>query len=308
MARYYRKLAILAKRETVYGTDPEPTGAANAILMTDATITPLAGGAEDRNLLTPSLGHQGNIPVGTHVVVEGSVEAASSGAAGTPPAWGVLMRMAGMSEAISAGVKVEYKPVSSGFESGTVYYNADGVLHKLTGARATFSVEFAAQRIPRFRYRILGLYNGPADTALPALTLTAWKTPIPVNKTNSSLSLHGVACVAESLSVDLANTLEPRLLIGSDTIEITDRKTTGRAVIEATTLAVKNWFSTALASTRGVLDFAHGAVGGEIVEIDAPLAEIGPVETGQTQGIVNYTLPLMFVPNAGDDEIVITAR
>ncbi|MFZ1681507.1 MAG: phage tail tube protein [Rhizobiaceae bacterium] len=308
MARYYRKLAVLAKRETAYATDPVPTGGANAMLMTDVSITPIAGGAEERNLLTPAFGHQGNIPVATHVIFEGSVEAASSGAKGTAPAWGVLLRMCGMAETVTAATKVAYTPVSSAQDSGTIYFNADGVNHKLTGARGGFQVEFAAQRIPRFRFRFLGLYNGPTDTAVPAVTLTGFKTPLPVNKTNSTLSLHGVAAIAESLSLDFGNTVEPRLLIGSDTVEITDRKVTGRAVIEATALSVKNWFSTHLASTRGTLDFGHGAADGAIVEIDAPAVEIGAPEQGQTQGILNAALPLMFVPSAGDDEVVITVR
>lgn len=308
MPRYFRKLAILAKKEVTYGTDPVPTGGANAMLMTDVTIRPLEGGTEERGLLTPTLGHQGVIPVGTHQVLEGSIEAAAAGAAGTAPAWGVLARICGMSETVTAGVKVEYKPVSASFESATIYFNADGVNHKMTGVRGSVSVEFAAQKIPRFRFRLAGLYNGPADTALPAVTLTAFKKPLPVNKTNTTLSLHGIACVAESLMVDLGNSVEPRLLIGSDSIEITDRKATGRAVIEATALATKDWFSTALASTRAALDFGHGTAAGAIVEIDAPAVEIGPPEAGQTQGIINYALPLMFVPNAGDDELTITVR
>lgn len=143
---------------------------------------------------------------------------------------------------------------------------------------------------------------------MPAVTLTGFKKPAPVNKANTTLTLHGVACVAESLSVDLGAAVEPRLLIGNDSVEITDRKATGRAVIEATSLATKNWFATHLASTRAALDFGHGVGAGNIVEIDAPAVEIGAPEQGQSQGILTYSLPLMFVPNAGDDELVITVR
>ena len=32
MAKYFRKKILLAKTESVYGTDPTPSGAANAIL------------------------------------------------------------------------------------------------------------------------------------------------------------------------------------------------------------------------------------------------------------------------------------
>ena len=38
-----RKLVVLAKAETVRGTDPTPTGLANAMLVSNANITPLDG-------------------------------------------------------------------------------------------------------------------------------------------------------------------------------------------------------------------------------------------------------------------------
>ena len=42
--RYWKKLALLAKLEDTYGTDATPTGVANAMLGTDVSFTPLAGG------------------------------------------------------------------------------------------------------------------------------------------------------------------------------------------------------------------------------------------------------------------------
>jgi hypothetical protein len=37
---------------------------------------------------------------------------------------------------ITAGVRVDYVPVSTGFEATTIYWYDDGVLHKGLGARA----------------------------------------------------------------------------------------------------------------------------------------------------------------------------
>ncbi len=38
MPRYTRKTAILAKIETTYGTDAAPTGAANALLISNQSV------------------------------------------------------------------------------------------------------------------------------------------------------------------------------------------------------------------------------------------------------------------------------
>ena len=40
-ARYVRNSAILAKVEGTYGTDSTPTGAANAVLVSNLSINPL---------------------------------------------------------------------------------------------------------------------------------------------------------------------------------------------------------------------------------------------------------------------------
>ncbi len=122
------------------------------------------------------------------------------------------------------------------------------------------------------------------------------------------MNLHGWASVAESLSIDLGNTVTPRFLIGSESVIISDRKVTGQAVVEATSLATINWFQIALARTRGALTLAHGKTAGNIVEITAPAVEVGKISQGQTDGILNYTLPLNFVPVTGRDELTIVVK
>ena len=56
------------------------------------------------------------------------------------------------------------------------------------------------------------------------------------------------------------------------------------------------------------MDVVHGTVEGNIVEITGPALEIGKITQGQTDGILNYSLPLSFCPVAGRDELVIIAR
>jgi hypothetical protein len=307
--RYYRKMALTAKIETVYGTNSAPSGAANAVLATEVTITPLAGEEVSRDLLLPHLGQQGVVLVGTHAQIEFSVELAGSGDAGTAPAYGPLLRACGLAETVTADTMVEYDPVSGGFESVSIHYNSDGVNHILLGARGTLSFSLTPKQIPRIRFVFTGLLGTITDAALPAVTMTGFQVPLPVNKANTTLSLHGLAAITETVSIDLANSVEPRFLIGSESIEQTNRQTSGSVVVEATTLAVKDWFAIALARTRGALAVQHGTAAGHIIEIDAALVEVGRPTEGQTQDIRNYTLPLMICPSdAGDDEIKFTFR
>ena len=56
MPRIFRKLAILHKMETAYGTAPTPAPAApDAIIGKNVSFTPLEAGEIDRGLLLPSV-------------------------------------------------------------------------------------------------------------------------------------------------------------------------------------------------------------------------------------------------------------
>ncbi|MBI1246161.1 MAG: hypothetical protein GC202_14260 [Alphaproteobacteria bacterium] len=305
--RYHRKLAVLAKIETTYGTDATPTGAANAMQMSNVSIEPFAGDEVSRDLMRTFLGHQGVILVGSYVKIEGEVELAGSGAAGTAPAWGPLMRMSGMSETISAGVSVAYAPVSAGYESGSVYFNQDGVNHIALGTRSNVTLSLVPKQIPRLKFSMMGLLGTIADTALPSADLSAFTLPVPVSEAMTTLALHGKSnLISESISLDLGQKVEPRFLIGSEGMEITDRQATGQVVLEADTLANADWFSIAAAETRAAMEIVHGTTAGNIVTIGAPKVQIGRPTQGQTQDIVNYTLPLMLTPDAGNDELTLT--
>ncbi|QDY99061.1 hypothetical protein FQ775_01010 [Nitratireductor mangrovi] len=304
--RYWRKLALLAKIESVYGTDPTPTGADNAIQAVDAQFTPMEGGEEQRELLVPWLGHQGVILTGLHGRLEFSVEVAGAGAAGDAPPYGALLRACGLSETVTGGVDVEYAPVSTGFEAVSIYYNRDGVRHILLGARGTVSMQFPPNRIPRFRFNLIGLHGTVSDQALPAVTLSGFQKPVVVSKANTQFSLHAYAGPTENISIDLGNQVEPRLLVNYEAAEIVDRRATGQVVMEATNLATKNWDAIVKAHTDGALALTHGTVAGNIVAIAAPAVQIGRYGEGQSQNILNNTLPLMIKPQSGNDELTIT--
>ncbi|WP_322994053.1 phage tail tube protein [Castellaniella sp.] len=307
--RYWRKLAALAKIETDYGADALPTGAANAIQFSEVTLTPMAGEEARRDLMAAHFGNQGVMLVGDYVELKFSVELAGSGAAGTAPAYGMLLRACGLAETIVADTSVAYEPASSDLEATTLYANLDGVNHKMLGARGTFTLNLTPKQIPRIAFSLRGLLGPVADAPLPAANYAAYQTPLPVTTANTPVhTLHGYAAIAESYEMDIANTVEVRNLIGEDSIQISDRQSTGTMVVEATSLATKDWFAVARAGTKGALALQHGTVAGNIVEIAAPKVQIGRPTYGQTQGITNLSLPLLFTPDAGDDEYVFTFR
>lgn len=302
-----RKKLLLAKTETVYGTDVTPTGAANAIQTSQLSIVPLAGPVVSRDLDRPTLGSDLQIQVGQFVQMSFMVEVAGSSAAGTAPPWGPLVEACGFSETIVASTSVTYAPEASPFESLTMYFHHDGQLHKLTGARGTFSMDMSAGGIPHFNFTFTGLYNIPTSTADATPTFTAFQVPKAVNDTNTTaFTLHTVSCNVISATFDMACNVVYRNVVNSESVELIDRAPSGQLVFEAPTIATKNWFATALASTTGAMSMVHGSTAGNIVTIGAPNAQLVSPTYGESDGVSTIQTGLSFVPgSSGNDEFTI---
>lgn len=311
MSLLVRKTAILAKIESVYGTDPVPTGAANALLIAgEPNVSPMDMKVVDRNILRTFFGNSEKLPTGIFSKVDFSCEIAGAGAAGTVPAWGVLLRACAFAETISAGGSVAYQPVTDNLEAATIYFNKSGVLHKLTGARGSVKLGFTVDGIPKFDFSFTGLFNPATDTALPSLTLSGWKTPLPVNHTNTpTFTIHSYAAKLQMLDIDVAADISAYVLLNdTEHVEIVDRKPGGKIVMEATTVAQKDWWTTVKNITTGTLNLVHGTTAGNIVQIDAPKVQIFNPTYSNFQGVAMLNGDLVFAPNTGNDELVITAK
>lgn len=305
MALLLRKRLILVETESVYGTDPTPTGV-DAVLVRDLDITPQQSDVVSRDLIRPYLGASEQLLANTRVECTFSVELAGSGAAGTAPQYGKALQACGLSETVSAGVSVTYAPVSSSFSSVTIHYNIDGVRHKVTGARGTFVLNASVGEIPTIDFTFTGIYNAPDDSALPSVTYANQATPLIFKNGNTdTFSLLGYSGCLQSVSMDLGNSIVYRELIGCEKeVLITDRNANGAVVIEAPTIAQKDYFQAALTDgSLGDLTFQHGTAAGNIVDFSSTRVDIGDVSYSDQDGIAMLNMPYTAIPStAGNDE------
>lgn len=310
MSLLMRKRAVLAKIESTYGVDPTPTGAANAILIRDLEVSPMESKGVARSLVRPFFGNDESLPGTVNAKITFGCEIAGAGAAGTAPAFGPLLRACAFSETVTAGVRVEYAPVSAALESVTIIANVDGVQHKLTGCRGTVSFDFSEGAIPVMKFDMTGVFNAITDTAAPTNIFTAWQKPLPCNRVNTpTFSLHGYSAVVEKLSLDMANVIAFRSLIGgAEQVLLTDRKPAGSVSMEATTVAAKDWWTTIKNATTGALQLVHGTAAGNIVQVDAPNVQITSPKYADKDGVAMLNGSLVVVPSAGNDEIKITVK
>jgi hypothetical protein len=309
MAFKFRAKAITAKVETTYATDSVPTGADNALLPYQVDLTPLAAQPIKRDIELPYFGPNGEILTRTHMEARFRTEIAGGGTPlGTAPAYGPLLRGCGFAETVTASTKVEYTPVTNGQESLTHYVYLSNNLHKGVGSRGDWSCSLNANEMPYFEWNFHGLYAAVAGgTALPALALTAWKTPIPPSKVNTpTATLGGFALVYDQLSLQGGNQLEDRFLVGVEEITIADREVRGTLRIESPDQAVKDFFALCIGKTRQALQVIHGTVGGNKFQVDAPAVEVSSVDYDESQGIAMLNVGLLLVPSDGNDEIKFT--
>jgi hypothetical protein len=300
-----RKRLILLESEGTYGTDPTPTGS-DAVLVRDLNITPLQSDVVSRDLVRPYLGASEQLLANTRVECTFSVELAGSGTAGTAPRYGKALLACGMSETVVAVTSVTYAPVSSAFGSCTIYYNIDGVLHKVTGARGTFTINGAVGEIPTIDFTFTGIYNTPTDTALPSVTYGDQATPLVFKAGNTTgFELLSYAGCLQSVSFDVGNSLVYRELVGcTKEVLLTDRASSGSVTLEAVTMATKNYFTAALTDgSLGNLLFQHGQTAGNIVDFASTRVDIGDVSYSDQDGIHMLNIPYTCVPTtAGNDE------
>jgi hypothetical protein len=214
------------------------------------------------------------------------------------------------SSTYSIGANVGYKPVSASFESATIYFNNDGVLHKATGCRGTFNLSCEVGAIPVVSFTMTGIYNAPTDTAAPAVTYTNQATPL-LFKADNTLAVNVLgysdSCL-QAINLDVANEIVYRELVGcTKQVLITNRQPAGEVTIEAPTITAKDYFTIANDDSTGLLCFQHGTTAGNIVTMVAPVADITNPSYSDQDGIQMLTLPYVAIPtSAGNDEVVLT--
>lgn len=299
---------ILAKIETVYGTDAVPTAALNGMLTVEPKILPMEGSDVSRDLDLPYLGAQGTIPNELHKKLSFKVELAPSGVLGAVPAWGPLLRACGVQQVINSGVSVVYTPITDNHESLTFYLLVGSTRYVMRGARGTAKFTVDAQAIPYIEFEFTGLFTQPSEQTRTLPTLTAFKSPQVASSTNTpTFTINAVAMVMRSFELDLGNKVEKRFLIGAEAILITQREDMIKTVVEAQPLTAFNPFTLAAAAQAVPINLVHGVGAGKVSTFTVPAAQMQrPQGLQNAQGIKELPLSAVAIPTAGNDQWSLT--
>lgn len=381
---YTRNAVLLAKIETTEGTDPIPTGAANAILCSELSVSPLEGSTVDLAYIRPYFGKSPSLRVEDFVTISLTCDLAGTATAGTAAPWGPLIRACGMAETLLAtgntgtatasststitlaagasavdGVYVgasitmaaqtrtisayngttkvatvsklfspaptpgaytislnaTYSPVSTAFESITLYFNQNGVRHKATGCRGNVSFDLTSNQRPTLKFTFTGNYSAVADASETGVVFSNWQVPVAVNSINSSALIQGKQADGSatgvqlmSFTMDMGNAVTHRMLVGSENVVLTDRQAQGSVSIEATTVAFNDWWSQVRASTKSPFLIENGTAAGNTCAIFLPNAQLTDPKYSDSDGIVMLDQSILALPSVGNDELRLVVK
>lgn len=310
MAKNTIKQVLMNGLEVTYGTDPVLDATAG-MLVSNLAVAPMAGSIASRQKAHATFGADADVHVGTYQTLSFDVGLAGSGAAGTAPLYGPILRSLGLSETTTAATKVEYNPIDDAQESSTSYFNWDKLLHKLTGCRGTASLKFNGAALPMISVSLSSLFNAVTDANPVDINTIIASTvrEIEVNKANTTTcTLHGVAVTLESLQIDLGNVVEFRDRPNAAYVALTDRKTIGTISFEAPTVAGLDIVGRAKAGTLGALALVHGTVAGNIVQLDAANVQLQQPTYSKAGNTLLISSKLQLVRANGNDELKLTFK
>jgi hypothetical protein len=315
--RLVRNTAILLKAETTYGVDSVPTGAANALLVSNVSITPISTNEVDRAIIRPFLGGSEQLVGTRYAQISFDLELVGSGTVATSPAWSSALLACGMAETLVATFRADYLPISSNMPSVTIYHFDDGIRHTLTGARGDVSVKFIQGETPKLSLSYQGLYTTPTAAALPAVTLTAWRTPQVVCDQNTEdlmfggthttgtapVITAGTAYPSQGIEIAFGNSVNFNPLLGGEDVQISQRSVTGKVTLDLTAAQEVTMMQNVESATLTSIGLRHGTVANQRMLLWLPSVQMTNPTKAEVNGKRLVSFDLRVLPVSGNDEV-----
>src|SRR5690606_23872777 len=174
-----RNAVVLAKIETTAGIDASPSAGSDAVLVENPRWTPTASLVQT-NEVTGSLDQLGSIVGGMRVAVELDVLMRGSGAAGTAPEWGKLLKACGWAEtvtssavpasaeALAAGASQTEATLGTSASSTANAYRGMPILFSEGGSGASFIAAYSADKLATLTDDMGGALDAGTDYQIPA--------------------------------------------------------------------------------------------------------------------------------------------
>jgi len=297
---------LAAKIEATEGT-AETLSGTDALLVASQSFKPSIQVSERENV-SASLSRFAGVPGLRSAQMEFDVELKGSGAAGTAPALGKLLKACGFGETIVAGTSVTYLPASSSISSMTLALYMDGVIKKMWGARGNVSLKLEHGKHGILHFTFTGADFSVADGALLSSGIS-YETTVPQPFQNAAFSIDAYAALIGSLEFNMNNEIALRPDVNSSSghksAVIAKRKPSLTMDPEMVAVATYDFYGKLRSGNLGALSAALAGAAGNICTITAPKVQFTGITPGEKSGIRSLGIDCWLNRNSGDDELSI---
>ncbi|MDO5648863.1 phage tail tube protein [Paracoccus sp. (in: a-proteobacteria)] len=303
----YKLRCIREKLETVFETDAAPA-AANSILCRNLTMRALDGDWQEQDFVNGMDGAQPEDLYGAHCSADYEVEAIPSGTRGTAPIYAHLLKSSGLSEVVSAGASVAYSPTPKGqtFASTTLQMTNGQIAQNVVGCRGSMSFTAEVKRRAFFSFQRRGRFGAPTDYVKGDYDFVGWGRALECTPENMhAFTLGGTKLCVRSFSLSDGRSPVVDKYMNCGGSDITGHRYTGRMQVKWPSLATKDLIGQSKAGTTERLIFEIGKNAGQKIRITGPKVQIKFASEENIDGDLGASLDLVFLPEQGDDDVLI---
>ena len=242
------------------------------------------------------------------VKITGKVAFASSGTAGTAPAYRDLFLMAGHSETVAA-TNVTYTPETTGTSFGTVAFLLDGQFHIGKKAQAEIKLSANSGELGYWEFEI-SMVGGTIPIVKPVDLVTlidGYKTPKAVNFANTPVFKLGAKDYAmKTFSHTTGNEVVSLDMVNHQSSMISDRKPMVSIAVGAPQLSEINLYQKAWDGDEMPLVIEHGTVAGHKIKLNYPAVAIDIPKATDMDGALGYEIECSVMQSASNPPYTIT--
>ena len=316
MNRLIRKTVILACLELATGVDAAPTGAINALQVSNLSITPLDAKNVDLAYIRPYFGNSESLVGTASVKCSFTVSLAGSGDAAIAPAWAPLLVACANAEVagLAAPARTEFLPCTDLLQTLTIYWYDDGLLHKLLGCFGNVKLSAKSGEAPHLTFDFVGVDGGVAATANAQAVLTNWKTPAPITRANvtditlgcgyaDGALVGGVKTNSTGLTLDWGNAVAFVPMLSTEAVVLTDRKMKGTMSLQLSAAQEAGFMAMVKANTSQGVGFVIGNQPGNTILLHMPAVQLTTPKKEDTSGMRMIGFDMNVLPVLGNDEL-----
>jgi len=298
-----QRTQLAAEIESVEGT-AETLVAADAILHANGKFKGDIA-MHQRPMRSSSLSPFSAVPGSRFGEIEFDVELKGSGAAGTPPEFGDLLKACGFQETIAAGTSVTYTPASDSIPTLTMALYEDGIINKIWGARGDVKLALNSGEPAWLHFAFKGADFSVADGSF--LSGVSYLSTVAPAFLNALMTIDSYSAMVGKIDIGMGNKVglrpDANQSSGHKTALISSRQPVMSFDPEKALVATYDFYGKLRSGNEAAFTAQIGATAGNICTITQPKVQCTKIDEAARDGLRNLGIDCQLNRSSGDDEI-----